>query len=143
MALFKQCSQPGCRKTLAIEEFGRGGQDCYCKPCRYAAYQKHKQKETIVDIRSDLYVMKNSLLPYFKVGRSADVARRATDLQSGHPFRIQVMAVFPGKGHLEHHVHSKLEAWNVKECPGREWFDCTLAEVLQCIGETLVDLTPS
>ena len=140
MALFKQCSQPGCRKTLAIEEFGRGGQDCYCKPCRYAAYQKHKQKETLVDIRCDLYVMKNSLLPYFKVGRSADVARRATDLQSGHPFRVLVMAVFPGKGHLEHHVHSKLEAWNVKECPGREWFDCTLAEVLQCIGETLVDL---
>ena len=140
MAIFKQCSQPGCRKTLAIEEFGRGGQDCYCKPCRYAAYQKHKQKETLVDIRSDLYVMKNSLLPYFKVGRSTDVARRATDLQSAHPFRILVVATFPGKGHLEPLVHAKLEAYNVKDCPGREWFDCPLAEVLQCIGETIVDL---
>jgi hypothetical protein len=40
-------------------------------------------------------------------------------------------------------VHAKLEAYNVKDCPAREWFDCTLAEVLQCIGETLVDLTPS
>ena len=54
MALFKQCSQPACRKALPIEDFGRNGLDCYCKPCRYAAYQKHKQKET-VDIKSDLY----------------------------------------------------------------------------------------
>ena len=134
MATFKRCSQPACRKTLPLEDFGRNGLDVYCKPCRYAAYQKWKTKPE-PDAKCDLYVMKNSLLPYFKVGRSADVARRAVDLQSGHPFRMTVVAVFPGKGHLESEAHVKLEAWNVKDCPGREWFDCPLADILQRIGD--------
>ena len=41
-----------------------------------------------------------------KVGRTHDVAARICQLESGHNFRLQLLAVFPGLGPFEHKVHA-------------------------------------
>ena len=85
----------------------------------------------------DLYIMRNSLLPgVYKVGRSSDVQKRALTLQASQPFRIIIVAVFPGAAFLEKAIHAALRHYRVKG-PGVEWFRCPLDVVLHHIGQRL------
>jgi hypothetical protein len=82
----------------------------------------------------DLYVMCNSLLPgLYKVGRAIDPKKRACQLMASQPFRIKVLATFPGMGFLERGVHKSLDSFKVRSGPGIEWFRCQLQTAVLCI----------
>ena len=81
--------------------------------------------------------MRNSLIPgIYKVGRSSDVQKRALTLQFSQPFRIVIVAVFPGVAFLEKAIHAALRHYRVKG-PGVEWFRCDLDTILHHIGQRL------
>jgi hypothetical protein len=82
----------------------------------------------------DLYVMCNSLLPgLYKVGRAINPKKRACQLMASQPFRIKVLATFPGMGFLERGVHKSLDSFKVRSGPGIEWFRCELQTAVLCI----------
>ena len=61
---------------------------------------------------NDLYVLQSSTVwDCVKIGRSSDVQNRIRILEAGHNFRIVLLAVYPGKGHLERRVHRQLKAY--------------------------------
>lgn len=74
----------------------------------------------------DLYVMQNSRLPEYKVGRSHNPEARSKDLSTCQNFRMLILRVFKGKGHLEATVHQRIKARRLTECCGTEWFTIDL-----------------
>ena len=86
----------------------------------------------------DLYIMRNTLLPgVYKVGRSSDVQKRALSLQASQPFRIVIVAVFPGAAFLEKAIHAALRQYKIKGGAGVEWFRCDLDTILHHVGQRL------
>jgi hypothetical protein len=82
----------------------------------------------------DLYIFSNSLLPgILKIGRSKDVERRRAEMQRSQPFYINLVATFPGKGHLEASIHATLRA-SLVDGPGREWFRVSESDVIHAIA---------
>ena len=52
--------------------------------------------------QADLYVLQYSTVwDCIKIGRSSNVLSRIQRLEEGHNFRIVLVAMYPGKGHLE------------------------------------------
>ena len=86
----------------------------------------------------DLYILRNTLLSgLYKVGRSSDVQKRALALQASQPFRIVIVAVFPGFGFVEKAIHGALKQYKVKGGAGIEWFRCALDVVMHHIAQRL------
>ena len=86
----------------------------------------------------DLYILRNTLLSgLYKVGRSSDVQKRALALQASQPFRIVIVAVFPGFGFVEKAIHAALKQYKVKGGAGIEWFRCPLDVVMHHIAQRL------
>ena len=69
-----------------------------------------------------------------KVGRTHDVAARICQLESGHNFRLQLLAVFPGLGPFEHKVHALLSNYRASSGRGQEWFQVTLPQALLAVA---------
>jgi len=95
----------------------------------------------IPEKKDDLYVMQNSRIPDDKkVGKSHDPDARAKELQRSHNFKMQILKVYHGQGHLEATVHRRLKARNITEGDGKEWFRIdleTLDVIIQgCIAES-------
>ena len=91
--------------------------------------------ETLAD---DLYVMQNSRISdEVKVGRSMDPEKRRRALQASQNYRMNILAVFPGAGHLEPLVHGMLAYCRVHDVPGREWFKCNPQTAFGAIGTAL------
>ena len=93
--------------------------------------------------KDDLYVMQNSRIPdEKKVGRSHDPEQRARELGRSQNFRLQILKIYPGCGHLEATVHRRLKARKVTEGQGEEWFRIDLATidmiVQGCIAESQI-----
>ena len=59
------------------------------------------------------------------------------------PFRVEVLAEFPGVGHLEHAVHNLLAACRNPDGRGREWFKVPLAEALHAVACVMARSTNS
>ena len=77
--------------------------------------------------KDDLYVMQNSrIADEKKIGKSHDPDARAKELQKSHNFKMQILKVYHGQGHLEATVHRRLKARNVTEGDGKEWFKVDL-----------------
>ena len=71
----------------------------------------------------DLYVMTNSRIPgEYKVGRSKQVHTRAKDLDRSQNFEIIILVTYHGLGDQENLIHKSLAQYQVKNCPGAEWF---------------------
>ena len=86
----------------------------------------------------DLYIMENSRIPgELKIGYSKNVSRRQYELQQAQNFKINVLAVFPGKGYMEKEVHDRLRVFQVSDCAGNEWFKCSLGEALAAIDQVM------
>ena len=85
-----------------------------------------------------LYIMRyiSSDSP-LKVGRARDVEARARQLEAGHCFRIQVLAIFPGKGYIERKVHEYLSTYRVKTGRGREWFKVEPGQAFSAVAYVL------
>ena len=149
---------PGCQITKSVNDFCLNrshwsGRQNYCKLCKRVrdnqrsamlrqadVLQEESQSNSSSDTKQKeeyLYILGNSRLSELKIGRSADPIARALQLQSGHPFTICVLAMFPRAGHIEMRVHDALESKRVRNVAGREWFACSLREALDAIALTL------
>jgi hypothetical protein len=154
----RRCSR--CHEQLPLDSFHRGHSG-YCKECRKTYYKmnlKRKRSDAPesesesdgeadpcdpIDLSAapafdynalDLYMFANSLVPgIIKIGRSKDVERRRLELQKSQPFRIIILATFPGKGGLEGAVHAALSASRV-DGPGREWFRVSASDAMHAIA---------
>jgi hypothetical protein len=90
-----------------------------------------------------LYVMRTSFCAeYVKIGRSRDVTARAAALESGQNFRVEVLVVFPGKGHLEGSVHAHLDGRRSHLGAGREWFAIPATEAAGVVAGALQQVSP-
>ena len=91
--------------------------------------------------QDDLYIMKYSCdNSAVKIGRSDNVKRRKQELQAGHNFFMEVVAIFPGKGHLENEVHRNLQDFRSRRGAGREWFNICAADAAAICSNTLKEL---
>ena len=82
-------------------------------PAKGVAPAKRPRLEPPV-VGADLYVMALSTDPNgavhgLKVGRAGNIQQRANTLSESMQFNISVLATFPGAGHLEKTVHTRLE----------------------------------
>ena len=80
---------------------------------------------------------------HVKIGRSRDVAARAATLESGQNFRVEVLVVFPGKGHLEGSVHAHLDGRRSRLGASREWFAIPVAEAATVVAGALQQASPT
>ena len=91
-----------------------------------------------------LYVMRTSFdAEHVKIGRSRDVAARRAALEAGQNFRVEVLVVFPGKGHLEGSVHAHLDGRRSRLGAGREWFAIPVAEAAGVVAGALQQVSPT
>ena len=74
------------------------------------------------------------LLYGLKIGRANDTTERAKSLEAAMPFHIEVLAEFPGAGHLEGAVHTHLKHCRNTDGKGREWFRISLADAMHVIA---------
>ena len=110
---------------------------------RYAAHKKQACKPDAERPTSDqLYLLsypwENSPI---KVGRAHDVPTRVCQLEGGHNFRLNLLAVFPGQGAAEHSVHAILSKHRATGGRGQEWFQVSLEEALLAVA-ACVHLAP-
>lgn len=65
-----------------------------------------------------------------KIGYSRDPEGRCDQLQTGHPYRLRVIARLPGDRALEHQLHVRFST--IRLC--NEWFDSS-PELLTFVQE--------
>ena len=89
----------------------------------------------------DLYVMKYSFDDTaVKIGASNKTEVRRAQLQSGHNFWVEVLAIFPQKGLHEIPIHKKLEALKSNRGAGTEWFDLPAADAVGIVSKLIQEL---
>ena len=121
-----------------------------CRQCYRDDVAKNKQKRSVnmdeddvelgvVEILDpdDLYVMKNSRLPEYKVGRSHNCDVRAKDLSKGQNFKMEIVRVYKQQGHLESMIHQRVKSRKFPDGEGREWFTLEL-ETLEMIIQGVI-----
>jgi hypothetical protein len=99
--------------------------------------------ETATDPRGsdDLYIMRcvGILQDVLKIGRSNNVENRRRALEACQNFHIEVLATFPGKGHLEAEVHKRLAERRSTRGPGKEWFRVDLQGALETVAKAVLE----
>ena len=133
----KRCSL--CGRDVGRSDYNQsvhtvdGLREC-CKQCD-REYEEARKDEKGPD---NLYIMRYTWAGSpLKVGRARDVEARARQLESGHCFRLQVLAVFPGQGHLEREVHECLRFYRVENGRGREWFKVAPSFAFRTVGSIM------
>ena len=120
----------------------------WCKQCAINAWERTRKNQRLLRPpptilksarqTSALYIMENSRIPgEVKIGCSNDVPKRKKELECTHNFRMNVLAIFPGKGYLEREVHLQLSHLRVAECAGTEWFKCSLGKAVAVINQVM------
>ena len=95
-----------------------------CKQC-HRAYMRERARQHVGPAEGGacLYLAVNPKIPgEVKIGKSHDPVKRLQQLERGQNFRLQIVATFPGVGHLESAVHESLSRRRVDDGSGREWF---------------------
>ena len=96
-----------------------------------------KRRRVLAD---DLYVMRYSTCSRsVKIGRSKDAEKRRRALQTCQNFFVEIVALFPERGHLEHLVHAKLHDKQSHDGAGTEWFYATIDEALDTIRQVILE----
>ena len=81
----------------------------------------------------DLYIATRSDAPHLlKIGRSINTPDRCRQLQTGHCFRIRVLAIFRGMGACEKPVHRALRDHRLGNS---EWFYVDMLTAVEEIQE--------
>ena len=81
----------------------------------------------------DLYLATRSDAPHLlKIGRSSNAHSRCRQLQTGHCFRIHVLAIFRRMGAREAPVHRALKEYRLNDS---EWFDVDMLTAIEAIQE--------
>ena len=96
-------------------------------------------EEPVLAVTEDtLYIMQNNRIPNeYKIGRTSNVGQRRLELGKCMNFEMVVLATFPFWGHLETDIKRRLEPHRVKMGTGREWFKCSLSEIMHTVGIAL------
>jgi len=130
MKLCKGCGVEKRCEDFPIDRHMPGGRYHMCKVCKCAACKIRRDALRAARNRAiepALYVMRNPLIPTMvKIGQAIDVAERASQLSSSHPFDLEICFEYPAKGHLEPIIHDRLRAYRftgTKASKGREWFE--------------------
>ena len=141
-----RCSKCGETKQpheFAANRHSKTGMRSECRSCQssyfatyYATHKKQACKPVVDRPASDqLYLLsypwENSPI---KVGRAHDVFARVCQLEGGHNFRLNLLAVFPGQGAVEHGVHAILSKHKATGGRGQEWFQVSLEEALLAVA---------
>ena len=88
---------------------------------------------------SDLYIMQMGRTGAIKVGRSSNVDRRLTEIQTGCPYEVRVIIVAKDQGWRERSIHQDLRRFRLRGHKG-EWFsEMSLGSLPDAIYE-LMDL---
>ena len=81
----------------------------------------------------DLYIATRTDAPHLlKIGRSSNTNDRCRQLQTGHCFKIQVLAIFRGMGACERPVHRALRDFRLENS---EWFCVDMLTAVEAIQE--------
>ena len=95
-------------------------------------------KQPLPSPPNDLYVLQYSTVwDCVKIGRTSNVQSRVHGLEKGHNCRTVLLAVYPGKGHLERRVHQQLKAYQSDFGAGSEWFNLSADYALKVINEVI------
>ena len=82
----------------------------------------------------DLYIATRTDAPHLlNIGRSSNTRDRCRQLQTGHCFRIQVLAIFRGMGACEKPGHRALRDYRLGTS---EWFCVDMLTAVEAIQET-------
>ena len=120
----KRC--PKCTRVLPAVGFSNcakslDGLQRWCRDChRIRASELDPPEAKRLKTTSSLYIMRIAtqyyqqepgevnldLLYGLKIGRASDTTERAKSLEAAMPFHIEVLAEFPGAGHLEGAAHA-------------------------------------
>ena len=88
-----------------------------------------------------LYVMRYSHdSEYVKIGRSRNVEGRRAALEACQNFRVEILVIFPGKGHLESRVHAHLDGSRSSQGAGREWYAIPVGDAAGVVARALFDM---
>ncbi len=87
----------------------------------------------------DLYVIQMAVTGDFKVGRTSNLERRVSEIQTGCPYPLRVLLLAPGQGHREKSLHRRLRAHRCRNQSG-EWF---LEGALGLLPDDLWELVPA
>jgi hypothetical protein len=68
-----------------------------------------------------LYVMQMAVTGAVKIGRSSDVERRRSEIQTGCPYKVRTILVLENQGHRERALHKRLRPFRTRRYSG-EWF---------------------
>ena len=100
-----------------------------------------RSKRVALTPKDALYVMRYSHDPeYVKIGRSRNVEGRRAALEAGQNFRVEILVIFPGKGHFESRVHAHLDGRRSTQGAGREWFAIPAGEAAGVVARALFDV---
>lgn len=69
----------------------------------------------------DLYVFQMAVTGDMKIGRSSNVKRRLSQVQTGCPHKLRILLHAPDQGHREREVHRSLRRYRCRVMRG-EWF---------------------
>ena len=148
----KHCNK--CTRTLPTAGVSNNannldGLQHWCRDChRMRASEAESPETKRRKASSSLYIMRITtqfygqepggvnldLLFGLKIGRTSDVAERTKTLEAAMPFHMEVLAEFPGAGHLEGAVHAHLKHCRNTDGKGREWFRISLADAMHVIA---------
>ena len=88
-----------------------------------------------------LYVMKYSNdQTVVKIGKSSNVERRRRELEASQNFRVEILAIFPGKGDLEPKVHERLAHCRSTAGAGKEWFKSPVGDGVLVVNKLIQEL---
>jgi hypothetical protein len=98
-------------------------------------------KRKAADQNDHLYIMRyiGVLRGVVKIGRSHNPEGRRKNLEASQDFHVELVAVFPDKGHLESAVHKKLAAKRSTRGAGTEWFRVDVQEALDVVKEAIAE----
>ena len=144
-----RCSK--CGETKQPHEFSargrsKSGRQYVCRSCQATYYAAHRKQACKPErpASEQLYLLSypwdNSPI---KVGRAQDVSARMCQLEGGHNFRLELLAVFPGQGAVEHSVHAILSKHKATGGRGQEWFQVSLEEALLAVAACVHPAPPT
>ena len=135
-----KCCEAKQPHELSARSCSANGRQYVCRTCQ-SVYKKQACKGKSDAVRpAERPAEQLYLLSYpwpsspIKVGRTHDVSARVGQLEGGHNFRLQLLAVCPGQGRLEHNVHALLSSYRATSGRGQEWFQVTLAQALSAVA---------
>ena len=112
-----------------------------CIRSRAGLERTSKRARQLVD---DLYIMRyvGIRTGTLKIGRSSDAEARRKNLESSQDFRIEIVALYPGWGHLERSIHTRLEKHRSTRGAGTEWFAVDLTTATTAVRAAILETTP-